>query len=423
MGFIPETERKEQPSSRVRASALAPVDDFPESHPLPHPLGVECYQPAAAPLDAVGSSGLNLANALRGAALDLGFARVGFCSVEPFETAAQSLAGWLSAGLHGEMQYLAEGARHQPQALLGPARSLVVVALAYRSAGSERALPVLTGRVARYSQGADYHAVLRGKLQALAQLAANLVQRPVLAPLLEREAARRAGVGFTAKSTLTLAPGVGTFTLLGELLLDVDLPASTPIAEGCGQCTACLRACPTGAFVDAYTLDARRCISYLTIELQGSIPRALRPLMGAWVFGCDVCQDVCPYNALSPRAPRAGTGCTARRAAALGALGAQFRRLPALGAAQCLEAREPGPIAAQRRRRLGKFGRAASHPGAPRTTADQPERAGSRALRLGPWALGRRRHSRTPARCNNGSRPHRVGRNSALLGRSRRGPR
>jgi epoxyqueuosine reductase len=123
------------------------------------------------------------------------------------------------------------------------------------------------------------------------------------APFLERAAAARAGVGFVAKSTLILVPGLGTSVLLGELLCDVEIAPSSAIAPGCGACTACLEACPTGAFVAPHVLDARRCISYLTIEHSGPIPRDLRPLIGNRVFGCDVCQDVCPHNASSQPRP------------------------------------------------------------------------------------------------------------------------
>lgn len=270
------------------------------------------------------------AAAIAEAALGLGFARVGFCGVEPFADGADRLKDWVSAGRQGEMAYLAAGPRHEPKALLASAQTLVVVALPYGQApkrdsarhlpiantdahaepGSERAPHEATeappgphGRVARYAQGADYHPVMVAKLQALAQACSNLLGRPVVArpcvdtaPLLEHEAARRAGVGFVAKSTLTLSPGLGTFFVLGELLLDVELPPSTPAREACGACRACMDACPTGAFVGARVLDARRCIAYLTIELRGSIPRPLRRSIGLWVMGCDICQDVCPFN-------------------------------------------------------------------------------------------------------------------------------
>jgi epoxyqueuosine reductase len=152
---------------------------------------------------------------------------------------------------------------------------------------------------------------MKQKLELLREECSRLVGRAVrarvcvdTAPLLEHEAARLAGVGFTAKSTLTIVPGVGSFVLLGELLLDVELPPATPVRSGCGSCRACLDACPTGAFVDAHVLDARRCISYLTIENQGPIPRELRAAIGTRVFGCDVCQDVCPFNASErPKSP------------------------------------------------------------------------------------------------------------------------
>jgi epoxyqueuosine reductase len=289
------------------------------------PAGAARHEPpalAAAPA----SNPAALADAIRAAALALGFGRVGFCPIEPFVDAESAFEHWLAQGHHGEMTFMTGQSRADPRALLPGAKTLIVVALAYDRAG-----PPLTGGerplspralVARYARGADYHGVMKERLRALADRCAELSGRAVLArpcvdtaPLLEREAARRAGVGFSAKNTMTIAPGLGSYVLLGELLIDIELaPSGAAIAAGCGSCRSCLDACPTRAFVDAYTLDARRCISYLTIELRGPIPRALRPAIGRWVFGCDVCQEVCPFNHSSkPRpgdaalAPRPGT--------------------------------------------------------------------------------------------------------------------
>ncbi len=255
---------------------------------------------------------------IRDIALALGFARVGFAPPDRFGVAAERLASWLGRGYQGTLGYL-EGSedRADPKRLLPGVKTIVVVALSYAPGGGGAALKrsrdgaPLTGVVARYARGEDYHLVMKRKLEELRRECARLVGREVearvcvdTAPLLEHEAARLAGIGFSAKSTLTIAPGVGSFVLLGELLLDIELELSQPIASGCGGCTACLDACPTGAFVGPHVLDARRCISYLTIENEGPIPEELREAIGLRVFGCDVCQEVCPFNA----SPSIGTG-------------------------------------------------------------------------------------------------------------------
>ena len=254
------------------------------------------------------------------ASLEQGFVRAGIASARRSEQAAERLATWLQAGHHGEMQYMAGPLdRAAPSELLESSQSVLVVALPYadapplklRRSATGPALP-LSGRVARYAVGEDYHRVLKLKLERLGVAIDELVGRPVgrracvdSAPLLERDFAVRAGLGFAAKSTLTILPGVGSFVLLGELLLDLPLtPIEAAVSAGCGSCTRCLTACPTGAFIGPYRLDARRCISYLTIELKGSVPRELRGLMGQHVFGCDICQDVCPWNGSRHTPPR-----------------------------------------------------------------------------------------------------------------------
>ena len=243
-------------------------------------------------------------------ARELGFARAAIVPIEAPRRHAL-YTSWLDAGHAGDMAYLARPDHTEPRAdlraLLDNAKSLVVVALAYDRADPIPPTQLLRGKIARYARGEDYHLVMRDKLVLLAERIAHQLGRPVAsrpcvdsAPVLEREWAERAGIGFVAKNTMLIAPGAGSYIVLGELLLDVELPAtapSEPTKPRCGTCRSCLDACPTGAFVDAYVLDARRCISYLTIEHHGAIPRELRASIGTWVFGCDVCQEVCPFNA------------------------------------------------------------------------------------------------------------------------------
>ena len=241
---------------------------------------------------------------------ELGFARIAIVPIEAPRRHAL-YTSWLATGHAGAMAYLAApehvAQRADLRAVLATAQSLIVVALAYQRADPVPADALLRGRIARYARGEDYHLVMRDRLVVLADRLASALGRPVAsrpcvdsAPVLEREWAERGGLGFVAKNTMVIAPGIGSYVVLGELLVDAELaptaPSEPPRAR-CGSCRSCLDACPTQAFVDAYVLDARRCISYLTIEHHGEIPRELRASIGTWVFGCDVCQEVCPFNA------------------------------------------------------------------------------------------------------------------------------
>ena len=251
---------------------------------------------------------VTVAGLFREEALRLGFSRVGFSSVVEWQRHG-FYRRWLEAGNAGDMSYLVAGAeeRRSPAALLEGARTIVTVALSYAQPELVPVGNLVRGRIARYARGVDYHIVMKPRLQRLAETVAARLGRQVAwracvdtAHLLEREAASAGGLGFLAKNTLLIAPGLGSWLLLGELLVDIDVEPDAHGPEGeprCGRCRACLDACPTGAFTDAYTLDARRCISYLTIEWRGTIPRALRPSLRDWIFGCDVCQEVCPFNA------------------------------------------------------------------------------------------------------------------------------
>jgi epoxyqueuosine reductase len=216
---------------------------------------------------------------------------------------------WLEAGHAGEMAYMhrhAEARRH-PQGVLAGVRSVVMLGMSYKPAKLPEAGEVPSARVARYARGLDYHDVLRERLNRLLDwvkaAAPGCQGRGVVdtAPLLERDFARRAGLGWFGKNTMLLNKRFGSYFFLGALLLDVELKPDPPHETAhCGTCTACLDACPTQAFPAPGVLDSRRCISYLTIELRGPVPADLRPGVGEWLFGCDVCQEVCPWNRKAP---------------------------------------------------------------------------------------------------------------------------
>ncbi|MBI4390936.1 MAG: tRNA epoxyqueuosine(34) reductase QueG [candidate division NC10 bacterium] len=238
-----------------------------------------------------------------------GFDLVGISPASPPPHEA-SFAEWLKEGYAGEMAYLprTEAKRRHPGSFLPWAKSVISVALNYYSPFQRpTSNEGLRGWIARYAWGDDYHGIMEERLAALHRALEEALAHPVRArpyvdagPVLERDFAARAGIGWFGKNTNLLSTEIGSYFFLGELFTDLDLAPDTPIRDRCGQCTLCLQACPTNAFVGPYVLDARRCISYLTIELKGAIPRDLRPLVGIHVFGCDICQEVCPYNTKPP---------------------------------------------------------------------------------------------------------------------------
>ncbi|MFQ5840575.1 MAG: tRNA epoxyqueuosine(34) reductase QueG [Candidatus Methylomirabilales bacterium] len=253
-----------------------------------------------------GSDSRVLAEQIKAIARRVEFDLVGISPVAP-PSHGLFFADWLRQGFAGEMEYLTrgEGKRLHPGAWLPWARSIVSVAVNYFTPFHRTELrPGVTGWIARYAWGEDYHQVLERRLdQLLAEIRREVggsVQGRAYVdtgPVLERDHGSLAGIGWIGKNTTLIHPRRGSWFFLGELFLDLDLEPDVPIQNRCGACDLCIQACPTGALVGPYLLDARRCISYLTIELKGSIPRQLRPLMGTHIFGCDICQDVCPYNA------------------------------------------------------------------------------------------------------------------------------
>ncbi|HXY33256.1 MAG TPA: tRNA epoxyqueuosine(34) reductase QueG [Planctomycetaceae bacterium] len=250
-----------------------------------------------------------LRDAVKAEALRIGFDLVG---VAPAATPGglDSFHDWLRQGYDGEMAWLSrrEAAYEHPQHVLTGVRSVIMLALNYRTDEPSPPRPG-TGRVSRYAwSDADYHRVARERLAKLADFlhaeCPGCRTRGVIdsAPMLERDFARAAGLGWFGKNTMLINKRQGSWIFLAGLLTDVELEPDAPHNTAhCGTCTRCLDACPTDAFPQPYVLDSRKCIAYLTIELKGSVPESLRAGIGDWLFGCDICQDVCPWNRKSPR--------------------------------------------------------------------------------------------------------------------------
>jgi epoxyqueuosine reductase len=267
------------------------------------------------------------ADAVRERAHALGFDLVGFASTEPFDRECELILGSLTQGRLEGMAWMTPARVRlscDPEALLAGARTIVALGTAY--AHAERDQPEkgsLVGRVARYARGRDYHDVIPPKLRALAgEIAAACGPETRCrafvdtGPLVDRAAADRAGLGFVGKNTCVLTGPHGSYVFLSAILTTAPLPPDSVAPRDCGSCRACIDACPTGALLGPGELDARRCISYLTIEHRGPIPRELRAGIGDWIFGCDVCQEVCPWNRARPlgvhgeHAPSEGAGAT-----------------------------------------------------------------------------------------------------------------
>lgn len=240
----------------------------------------------------------DLESLIKAQAYGLGFDLVGIARLGPAETVA-AFEAWLSAGHDGEMAYLARGAdkRRDTRRPVEGAKSAIVVGMNY--GGREP-----SGPVARYARGDDYHDLMAGRLRELHRWIERELEHPIAGkpyvdtgPVLERDLARRAGLGWFGKNTMLINPRIGSFFFLGELLVDLELVPDEPFApDHCGTCRRCIDACPTGAFTAPRVMDATRCVSYLTIELKGAIDEALRPAIGDRLYGCDVCQEVCPWN-------------------------------------------------------------------------------------------------------------------------------
>ena len=234
---------------------------------------------------------------------ELGFDSCRIAQCSPPAHAAE-FGHWLNEGGHGEMEYMAraEEKRREPDKILPDAKSIIVLALNYfqNDPPVTKAAPAVTGRIARYAWGDDYHGLIEGKLRKIDNFLCEYGGKQKCyvdtGPVLERDYAASAGTGWQGKSTMLIDEKLGTWFFLAEVLTTLGLPPDEPARDRCGTCERCIKACPTGAITAPYKLDARLCISYLTIELKNSIPLELRPLIGDRIFGCDDCLDACPWN-------------------------------------------------------------------------------------------------------------------------------
>jgi epoxyqueuosine reductase len=258
-----------------------------------------------------------LSTKIKAAAQQLGFDLVGISPVR-LPPHGESFARWLRDGFAGELGYMSrtKALRRDPNELVPWAQSIISVGMNYYTPYARSQNPAAAeGWISRYAWGDDYHELIKARLEQLLETIRTLCDGKIegrafvdSGPVLERDFAGVAGLGWIGKNTHLISPQRGSWFFLGELFVDLPLAYDRPMRDRCGQCDLCLKTCPTNAFAGPYVLDARRCISYLTIELKGAMPRHLRPLVGNHIFGCDICQEVCPYNVKAQATAEAAFG-------------------------------------------------------------------------------------------------------------------
>ncbi len=244
-----------------------------------------------------------LTQSIKSRANDLGFAKVGIARADVLAEEGVHLREWLNRGYHASMKWMACNGekRIDPRLLLPGAKSIVCVAMNYYSSPKHGCDPA-AGKISRYAWGDDYHDIVTTQLEELSEFIRSQVPSSKAklyvdtGPVMDKAWAVRAGIGWLGKHTNVITRNYGSWVFLGEIILDIELAYDEPMEDMCGTCTACIDACPTDAIVEPYVVDSNRCISYLTIEHRGDLPEQLVPKFDGWVYGCDICQDVCPWN-------------------------------------------------------------------------------------------------------------------------------
>lgn len=249
---------------------------------------------------------VNIREQLNHHAIELGFDLIRVTSAEPFVRDEQAATERVRDGLMDGLSWYTEERVHKanrPQELLQGAKSVISLAICYNSGAPKQTDTRPIGKIARYAWGDDYHDVIKKKLRELVTRLSEVCGQNIGSrvfvddgPMNDRAAAARSGIGWFGKNTNILTPSHGSWVFLAQIVTDIEIEPDEPLKKTCGSCVSCIDACPTGAIVAPYVIDNTKCISYLTIELRGAIPRKLRPLVGDWIFGCDICQDVCPVN-------------------------------------------------------------------------------------------------------------------------------